>query len=277
MENKMYNISKISKKYLIIVIVVFFIALFMGRKIYLSTNYPYKNVINDIANEHGLTIVDFKFANNSEYDWYDVELEIEGKDSISDEEWYAFFNDLPYFEVMEINSYSIEKVCCNDISYDKEGLDELQRSYYKDFCEKLKNNDYNDLEKYKELISPKFNSIGYIVDNRDSFKVLTTGYWNAIDLGWEYEDKFKWDYYKGSSVLGFFVTEDEYSGDSYIGRYEDSISNIKDLFASEGMTIKGSDHDDWIIHFEEIDNGYYVKEYPAIEYVDNTLKFVHSN
>lgn len=265
-------------KYLIIGIAVILVVL-LGRTVYLNTNYPYKRLIGKIAKEKGLSVSDYSFEKETEYDWYNVELNIEGKEKITDSEWYEFVNELPSFEVMDNNSYSLAAIYVDGVLYDKEGLNEEQREYYTEFCEKLRANDYKDLDKYKDLISPDFNSIGFIVDNSDVFERLTNGSWNAEDSSWEYKDYFKWEYYENSKVLGFFIFESEYADGMYMGDYEDAIysDELQDLINGKSVYIKGNDHDDWVIDIKNINDGYFIKEYPSIEYSDNTLKFINAN
>lgn len=152
--------------------------------------------------------------------------------------------DKMYKEIEEYNqTYSSAVNFIEDKDYDSAviKLNELPNGY-----------------KEKDLIINNINKIKALIEN--------TWYDDPIDYDWYYEVTFSLSTY--SDNLTLYIFEDEYSGNTFMNTYSDSIS-LKDLLEDGQAYVKSDERDDFNIDINNIESGEYTT---YNKYITSTYK-----
>lgn len=132
----------------------------------------------------------------------------------------------------------------------------------------LENEDYDNAVKKLNELPNEYKDKELIISNMDKIKKLIQNTWydDPVDYDWYYETTFSLSAY--SDDLTLYIFEDEYSGNTFMNTYTDSI-DMMDLLDDGKTYIESDERDSFNLDINALESGEYTT---STDYVTSTYR-----
>lgn len=132
----------------------------------------------------------------------------------------------------------------------------------------LENEDYDNAVKKLNELPNEYKDKELIISNMDKIKKLIQNTWydDPVDYDWYYETTFSLSAYSGNLTL--YIFEDEYSGNTFMNTYTDSI-DIVDLLDDGKAYVESDERDSFNLDISALEFDEYIT---STDYVTSTYK-----
>lgn len=131
--------------------------------------------------------------------------------------------------------------------------DPIVQANYQEALQNIEEGKYDEAKQLLSEVSKKdYESSKLLLENLEKLRILVENKWVNNDLGWTYISTFK-VYVLGDSLI-LYNYEKEYSGDTYMGDYEDRV-DLEDLLTNSKVYVRCSLRDNFVLNIENILDG----------------------
>ena len=135
--------------------------------------------------------------------------------------------------------------------------DESESIEYQNALEKLDEGLYDEAKEILMGMQKEYKLNNLLVDNMDKIETLLENTWEYSKYGWDYVATFSIFVY--DETIELYTLEAEYSGETFLGTYQDQISLI-DLLEDGIANVVSDERDNFTIDINNVKNGKIVRQ-----------------